>query len=56
MEENKVEPTTETQEETKVKETEVNEKTYNVDQVQDMVKRRLAQERSQIYQKLGVEI
>ncbi len=55
MEENKVEPTTETQEEAKVKETEVNEKTYNVDQVQDMVKRRLAQERSQIYQKLGVE-
>lgn len=55
MEENKVEPTTETQEEAKVKETEVNEKTYNVDQVQDMVKRRLAQERSQIYQKLGVD-
>ena len=57
MEENKVEPTTETQEEVKVeeKETKVSEKTYNVDQVQEMVRRRLAQERSQIYQKLGVD-
>ena len=57
MEENKVEPTTETQEEVKVqeKETKVTDKTYNVDQVQEMVRRRLAQERSQIYQKLGVE-
>ena len=57
MEENKVEPTTETQEEVKVqeKETKVTDKTYNVEQVQEMVRRRLAQERSQIYQKLGVE-
>ena len=55
MEENKVEPTTETQEEVKEKEPKVTEKTYNVDQVQEMVRRRLAQERSQIYQKLGVE-
>ncbi len=55
MEENKVEPTTETQEEVKEKEPKVTEKTYNVDQVQEMVKRRLAQERSQIYQKLGVD-
>ena len=57
MEEKKVEPTTETQEEVKVqeKETKVTDKTYNVEQVQEMVRRRLAQERSQIYQKLGVE-
>ena len=57
MEEKKVEPTTENQEEVKVqeKETKVTDKTYNVDQVQEMVKRRLAQERSQIYQKLGVD-
>ena len=57
MEENKVEPTTENQEEVKVqeKETKVTDKTYNVEQVQEMVRRRLAQERSQIYQKLGVE-
>ena len=55
MEEKKVEPTTETQEEVKEKEPKVTEKTYNVDQVEEMVRRRLAQERSQIYHKLGVE-
>jgi len=55
MEENKVEQATEIQQEMKEEVQKPVEKSYNHDQVQDMVKRRLAQERSQIYQKLGVE-
>ena len=58
MEENKVEATTEEVKETKeVEETQAKpvEKKYNIDQVNEMVKSRLAQERSQVYKKLGVD-
>ena len=58
MEENKVEATTEEVKETQeVQETPAKpvEKKYNIDQVNEMVKSRLAQERSQVYKKLGVD-
>ena len=58
MEENKVEATTEEVKETQeVQETQAKpvEKKYNIDQVNEMVKSRLAQERSQVYKKLGVD-
>jgi hypothetical protein len=55
MEENKVEQTTE--EVVEVQETEQKqiENTFTQDQVTEIVKKRLAQERSQMYKKLGVE-
>ena len=55
MEENKVEQTTE--ENVEVQETEQKpvENTFTQDQVTEIVKKRLAQERSQMYKKLGVE-
>lgn len=55
MEENKVEQTTE--EVVEVKETEQKpvENTFTQDQVTEIVKKRLAQERSQMYKKLGVD-
>jgi len=55
MEENKVEQTTE--ESVEVQETEQKpvENTFTQDQVTEIVKKRLAQERSQMYKKLGVE-
>ena len=54
MEENQVEQTTENVE---VQETEQKpvENTFTQDQVTEIVKKRLAQERSQMYKKLGVE-
>ena len=58
MEENKVEATTEEVKETQeVQATPAKtvEKKYNIDQVNEMVKSRLAQERSQVYKKLGVD-
>tara|TARA_R100000278_G_scaffold36608_1_gene32856 strand:- start:631 stop:1344 length:714 start_codon:yes stop_codon:yes gene_type:complete len=58
MEENKVEATKEEVKETQeVQETPAKpvEKKYNIDQVNEMVKSRLAQERSQVYKKLGVD-
>lgn len=58
MEENKLEATTEEVKETQeVQETQAKpvEKKYNIDQVNEMVKSRLAQERSQVYKKLGVD-
>ena len=58
MEENKVEATTEEVKQTQeVQETQAKpvEKKYNIDQVNEMVKSRLAQERSQVYKKLGVD-
>ena len=58
MEENKVEATTEEVKETQeVQETQAKpvEKKYNIEQVNEMVKSRLAQERSQVYKKLGVD-
>ena len=58
MEENKVEATKEEVKETQeVQETQAKpvEKKYNIDQVNEMVKSRLAQERSQVYKKLGVD-
>jgi hypothetical protein len=55
MEENQVEQTTETTEATTgVEEVKVENK-YSQDQVAEMIKKRLAQERSQMYKKLGVE-
>jgi hypothetical protein len=55
MEENKVEQTTE--EVVEVQETEQKpvENTFTQDQVTEIVKKRLAQERSQMYKKLGVD-
>lgn len=55
MEENKVEQTTE--EVVEVKETEQKpvENTFTQEQVTEIVKKRLAQERSQMYKKLGVD-
>ena len=55
MEENQVEQTADTTEATtEVDEVKVENK-YSQDQVAEMIKKRLAQERSQIYKKLGVE-
>ena len=55
MEENQVEQTTDTTEATtEVDEVKVENK-YSQDQVAEMIKKRLAQERSQMYKKLGVE-
>jgi hypothetical protein len=55
MEENQVEQTTDTTEATTgVEEVKVENK-YSQDQVAEMIKKRLAQERSQMYKKLGVE-
>tara|TARA_B100000497_G_scaffold94626_1_gene106067 strand:- start:313 stop:1017 length:705 start_codon:yes stop_codon:yes gene_type:complete len=55
MEENTVEQPKEQIEETQVKEEKPNAVSYTEDQVTEMVRRRLAQERSQVYKKLGVE-
>jgi len=55
MEENTVEQPKEQVEETQVKEEKPNAISYTEDQVTEMVRRRLAQERSQVYKKLGVE-
>jgi hypothetical protein len=55
MEENQVEQTADTTEPTTgVEEVKVENK-YSQDQVAEMIKKRLAQERSQMYKKLGVE-
>ena len=55
MEENQVEQTTDmTEPTTEVEEVKVENK-YSQDQVAEMIKKRLAQERSQMYKKLGVE-
>ena len=55
MEENKVEQSADlTEATTEVEEVKVENK-YSQDQVAEMIKKRLAQERSQIYKKLGVE-
>ena len=55
MEENKVEQSADTTEATTEVEEVKAEKKYTQDQVAEMVKSRLAQERSQVYKKLGVE-
>jgi len=55
MEENKVEQPKEQVEETQAPEEKATSISYTEDQVTEMVRRRLAQERSQVYKKLGVE-
>ena len=55
MEENKVEQKTEEVKEVQETQAKPVEKKYNIDQVNEMVKSRLAQERSQVYKKLGVD-
>jgi hypothetical protein len=55
MEENQVEQTTETNEEAQQVEDNLNAQGFTQDQVTEIVRKRLAQERSQIYKKLGVE-
>jgi len=54
MEENKVEQTTETVEEQTTEEN-LTSQGFTQEQVTEIVKKRLAQERSQMYKKLGVE-
>ena len=55
MEENKVEQTTEEVVEVQDTEQKPVENTFTQDQVTEIVKKRLAQERSQMYKKLGVD-
>ena len=55
MEENQVEQTTEPNVEVQETEQKPVENTFTQDQVTEIVKKRLAQERSQMYKKLGVD-
>ena len=55
MEENQVEQTAESNVEVQETEQKPVENTFTQDQVTEIVKKRLAQERSQMYKKLGVD-
>ena len=55
MEENKLEQTVEEPQVTTEEQQKVNDKKYSQDQVAEMIRKRLAQERSQVYKQLGVE-
>ena len=55
MEENQVEQTAEPNAEVQETEQKPVENTFTQDQVTEIVKKRLAQERSQMYKKLGVD-
>jgi len=55
MEENNIEQVTEETQEAQEEQQRINDKKYSQDQVAEMIKKRLAQERSQVYKQLGVE-